>query len=199
MFQHFGVAREEVMSIQTTKKLRFEQYTNSWSEYSDFILKAVEVNTGLPTNRRIDHSQQGSRNIDISNASLKSRCGKTSQIGHHASTYINKQRMAGSSLLTQCQPNLRQGIQCFIRITGSDNYLLGMTHYGKVLHHRQTQTVRTLIRQDEKMVVRAFTDGFCKTLLQFLAQYYFLFVHNYSSFSAGKDRIYLWKDVSLRP
>ena len=199
MFQHFGVARKEVISIQTTKKLRFEQYTNSWSKYSDFILKAVEINTGLPTDRRIDHSQQGSRNIDISNASLKSRCGKTSQIGHHASTHINKQRMTGSSLLTQCQPNLRQGVQRLMRIAGSDDYLLGVTQGGEVFHLRQTQTVRTLIRQDEKMVVRAFTDGFCKTLLQFLAQYYFLFVHSYSSFSAGKDRIYLWKDVSLRP
>ena len=91
VLQHFGITGEEVMGIEAAQKFCFKEYAGGRSEDADFILQPVEVDTCLASYGSIYHSQQGSRDIDISNAPLKCRGGETTQVGHHATSQIDKQ------------------------------------------------------------------------------------------------------------
>ena len=79
------------MGIEAAQKFCFKEYAGGRGEDADFILQPVEVDTCLASYGSIYHSQQGSRDIDISNAPLKCRGGETTQVGHHATSQIDKQ------------------------------------------------------------------------------------------------------------
>ncbi|MPN35400.1 hypothetical protein SDC9_182898 [bioreactor metagenome] len=122
MFQHFSITRQEVVAVKAAQEFGFNQYAGSRKEGTYFILQSVEVNSGLPSYRGIDHSQQGSGNIYIGYASLECSCREAAQIGHHASAYIDQQGMTTGSFFTQCLPHAGKRIEGFMGIFGTNNY-----------------------------------------------------------------------------
>ena len=64
---------------------------------TNLVLQSSEVDAGLTSNGGVNHREKCGGDVDIVDASFKGGSGKTTQVGHHASTEVYHQRMAGGS------------------------------------------------------------------------------------------------------
>ena len=86
MLDHLCIAGQQVITVQRTQELTIDKNAFGRIERTDFILQAVEVDSGLPSHRGIDRSHQGCRDIDGTQTPFKGCAGKTSHIGNHAAS-----------------------------------------------------------------------------------------------------------------
>ena len=86
VLQHFCIARTDVLCIQSTKKFRVEDDIFGVVEDTNLILQSIEVDARLAAHRSIDHSEQGSRDVDEVDATLEGGSGEATEVGHHAAT-----------------------------------------------------------------------------------------------------------------
>ena len=86
VLQHFSVTGQQVGHIEGFQKLAVNHYLIGRIEGADFILESVEVDTGFSTHGGINHGKQGGGDVDTSDTSFEGGCGKSSQVGHHASS-----------------------------------------------------------------------------------------------------------------
>ena len=89
VFQHLCIARTDVFCIERLQELCIENNELRIVEHTYFVLQSAEVDACLSTYRCIYHSQQGGRNIDKVDTSLKSAGSKATQVGYHTAAQIN--------------------------------------------------------------------------------------------------------------
>ena len=178
VFQHFGIAGEEVVAVQRAQEFGFEQYILCRIESSDFIFQPVVVYACFASYGSIDHGEQCGGQVDVGYAPLERGGGKAPQVGYHASAKVDKQAVAGGSPAAECLPYGGKGVEILMQVFGGDGDFFGALQGGDVRKGRQAEPVGMLVGQDEKFVVGATLDGLFQIFPQFFAQYHFLSVHN---------------------
>ena len=89
VFQHLCIARTDVFCIECLQELCIENNELRIVKHTYFVLQSAEVDACLSTYRCVYHSQQGGRDIDKVDTSLKSAGSKATQVGYHAAAQIN--------------------------------------------------------------------------------------------------------------
>ena len=135
-----------------------------WIEHAYFVFKSVKIDTSLSAHAGINHGKERCGDIDIFDASLEGAGSKSAQVCDHAASKIDKQGMACGTAIAHGFPHLSKRIQCLARISGTNDYRLGMTQAGKMLHHRETLLVCSLVGQQKKLVMRYMLYGVCQCL-----------------------------------
>src|SRR5574344_1785345 len=77
VFQHLGISRTDIGFIQGLQKFRIQDHTLGIIEYAHFVFQPVQVDACLSAYTCVNHREQGSRDIDITDTALESRCSKT--------------------------------------------------------------------------------------------------------------------------
>ena len=72
--------------------------------------------------------------------------------------------MACGTAIAHGFPHLSKRVQCLARIGGSNDYGLGMTQAGEMLHHGEALLVGSLVGQQKELVVRYMLYGVCECL-----------------------------------
>ena len=94
VLQHLGIARTDVLCIQTAQEFCVEDDKLRIIEYTYLILQSVEVDARLAANRCIHHSKQRGRDIDEVDAAFEGGSSKTAEVSHHAATEIDEARVS---------------------------------------------------------------------------------------------------------
>ena len=89
-------------------------------EDADLVFQSAEVDAGLAANGGIDHGQQGGGYINIMYAALEGGGGKASQVGYHAATEIDEQRVARGAHVLQLAPDVAQRVERLVLVGGTD-------------------------------------------------------------------------------
>ena len=78
---------------------------------ADQVLALGNVHAGLAANRRIDHRQQGRRNLHEPDAAHISRRGKSREVSDHPATERNRKVRAGEAQRGESAHQLRVGLE----------------------------------------------------------------------------------------
>ena len=177
VFQHFGVSGADVLVVQCPQEFRVDKYACSRAECADFVFQAVEVDSRFPAHGRVHHGEQGGGDIDVAYASLEGGGGKAAKVGHHASSQVHQQGMAGGSSVSKHCPHSGEGFQVFVLIRRVDDDVRGTGHAGEFGHERPAFFLCDAVRQDEKFVMGTVADGSCKVFFQMPRDDDFLLLH----------------------
>ncbi len=99
MLDHFRISGQDILPVKGSKKIAINKNTFRRIKRTYLILQSVKVDTGFAAYRRIDRSHKGSRNIERKYTTFKCSTCKSTHIGNHSTTQIDKKRMAGSTLI----------------------------------------------------------------------------------------------------
>ena len=108
VLEHFGIAGAKVWHIESVEEKRADDNKACVSKHTNLVLQSIEVDTCLAANRRVNHCEERCGDVDEVDAALEGGSSESSKIRHHASTQIDKQRMAGGSTLAERVPDESQ-------------------------------------------------------------------------------------------
>ena len=106
VLQHLRVARQDILCIESLQELGVEDHGRSIVKHADLVLQSPEVDTRLPAHTGIDHREEGSGYVDVVDTSFKGRGGKASQVGHHPSSQVDEQGVAGGPTFAKGLPHV---------------------------------------------------------------------------------------------
>ena len=55
MFQHFGIARQQVFAVERLQKLRVDNNRRTLAKTADFVFQSAKVNARFTPHRSINH------------------------------------------------------------------------------------------------------------------------------------------------
>ena len=120
MLDHLGITGEDVVPVQRAKELAVDKDAKGGIERANLVLQAIEIDPRLAADRRVDRGHQRRGDIHGPDPSLESRSGEPAQIGHHASSQVEEEGMAGRPLVGEASPDGRERIQALVRIARLD-------------------------------------------------------------------------------
>ena len=156
MLQHLGIARADVVVVESIEKLCVDDDKLAVGEHTNLVLQSAKVDASLSSNRCVDHGKQRGRDIYKVDATLEGRCRKATKVGNHAATKVNHQRMACCATLAKSRPHLGKRVECLVSIACLYHYRLCPFKAEKVLKLWQTHVVCGLVGKNKYLVVLAF-------------------------------------------
>ena len=116
MLEHFGISRAEILFVERPQKFCAHNDVVCLLECADFVLISAKIDACLPADGGIDHREQRCGHIHEANAALEGGCRKTAQVGHHAASDIDEQRVACGAGLLEFLPNVDKGFDVLVVI-----------------------------------------------------------------------------------
>ena len=124
---------------------------NRFRKGSNLVLTTTEIDTSLPSYRRINHGKQGGRHVDETNAALIARGYKTAQVGDDATAQVDQNSMTVGMMLHQVFPNSLCSLQGFVLLSWFQHDFHGMSAAQPMLRFGKPKHRHVFIRQDKDL------------------------------------------------
>ena len=185
VFHHLAIARFEFGERQSVEEAGGNEHRVSLVKHPDFVLVAVEIDSGLATHGSIDSRQQSCGDVDKPHSALESRGGKTAHVGNHAATNVEHHRVASGATLLQAAPHLGERVDILVHIATLRDDFHSRGNVGVVGDARHHKAVDIHIGDNKQSVVVAIGENLVESSVEIVGEYKFL-IHKFEGLRMDK-------------
>ena len=176
VLKHFCIATEKVLAVKGAQETSVEDDGGSVLEDANLVLQAAEVYTRLAAYAGVNHSEEGSRQVDEGEAAFEGRRGKAAEIGHHTSPKVQEEAVARGTALAEGGPDRGKGVEV-LRLVGRGYGDKGSRRGESGCKKGPAVAGGVLVGEDKKAVGGNFGDGLPDVGVELSANDDGLFLH----------------------
>ena len=177
MFEHLGIAGEEVLAVHGAQEGGVEDDGAGIGENTDLVFQSPEIKACLAAHGGIDHGEQCGGDVDVLNAALEGGGGETTEVGDHTATEIDHERMARGPEALEFGPDVGDGVERLVGVGVGYDDALCVAHAVVIGDDGQTEPLGGGVDKYKQLVILTSSNRFIERLLQVIGNDDFLRFH----------------------